>query len=76
VIAHSACTFILPSLSAAFAPKNAPRWMTERTHGCWCSSWRMTRNGLRVWRRGAWRKPKRGEVHKVKPWLFENWKST
>lgn len=32
--------------------------------GCWCSSWRETKNGLRIWRRGAWRKPEVREVRR------------
>jgi hypothetical protein len=71
-IAHRGCTLILPSLSATELPKDAPRWMRERTHGCWCSGWRATTRGLRIWRRGGWRKPEPGEVRRVKkPWLYE-----
>ncbi len=59
---HRNCTLILPAPSASQLPTAAPRWMFERTHGCWCSGWRMTRNGMRVWRCGAWCKPKPGEL--------------
>lgn len=61
---HRNCTVILPGRPAPEAPK---RWMRERTHGCWCSAWRELKNGeLRVWRRGAWRKPCKGELRNVK----------
>lgn len=64
---HRCCTFILPDASKPERLwKNSPRWARERTHGCWCASWRMTRNGLRIWKRGAWRKPKPGEVRRVR----------
>lgn len=63
---HHRCTLILPSLTAAqlreLHPGRVPRWMRERTHGCWCSSWRLTQMGFRIWRRGSWRKPKPGEL--------------
>lgn len=59
---HFVCTAILPSIPRDKLPEQCPRWWRERTHGCWCSAWRMTRNGLRVWRGGRWAKPKPGEV--------------
>lgn len=64
---HRNCTFILPNdnrgLSSIYTPK--------RTHGCWCSAWRLTRNGMRIWRRGAWRKAKPGELRQVKGHALE-----
>ena len=60
---HRGCTLILPGrMPPANDPARAPKWWAGRTHGCWCSSWRKTRNGLRIWRRGAWRKPRKGEL--------------
>lgn len=64
---HLNCTYILPSPARTKFRKNpkTPRCYRERTHGCWCSSWRLLKNGeYRVWRRGAWRKPKPGEVRR------------
>ena len=66
LFAHRACTFILPDGRKHPWPAMAPRFLRERTHGCWCSSWRLTRNGLRVWRRGAWRKALPGDLRRVK----------
>jgi hypothetical protein len=66
--AHGGCTLILQVMDPSNLPKKAPRWRRERTHGCWCSGWRKTRNGFRIWRRGAWRKPKRGEFRMVADW--------
>jgi len=72
---HRACTFIIPDAKLPRPPTaGAPRFLRERTHGCWCASWRMTRNGLRVWRRGSWRKPKPGELRRVKGAALERWK--
>lgn len=63
---HRACTFILPDGEHNHPPgRPAPRWLLERTHGCWCSSWKMTRNGLRIRRRGSWRKANPGELRRV-----------
>lgn len=60
---HHGCTAILPSVSAVHAPPNAPQWMREQTHGCWCSAWRIGHGGrFMVYRRGGWREPARGEV--------------
>jgi hypothetical protein len=56
---HYNCTYILPG---KLRPEAPVKWMRERTHGCCCSAWRMTANGLRIWRSGAWRKPKPGEL--------------
>lgn len=34
-----------------------------RTHGCWCSSWKlMADDSWRIWRKGRWLRPKSGEV--------------
>ena len=60
---HLNCTYIMPSRLRKRATD--PRWLRERTHGCWCSSWKLLKNGeYRIWRRGAWRKPKPGEVRR------------
>lgn len=60
---HHACTAILPSLDARHLPPDAPRWMREQTHGCYCSAWLINADGsLAVWRGGAWQAPSRGEV--------------
>jgi len=59
---HLNCTYILPGRSF---PEGRERWMRERTHGCWCSAWKLLANGqYRIWRCGAWRKPKSGEVRR------------
>lgn len=78
---HRNCTFILDERPKPFGPRvhpylrrGFPRFLRERTHGCWCSSWRLTRNGMRIWRRGAWRKPKPGELRRVKGEALERWK--
>lgn len=71
---HRACTFIMPDVSRRARsargdpyPTDMPQYMRDRTHGCWCSSWRMTEHsGLLVWRRGAWRRPKPGELVRVR----------
>lgn len=67
--AHRRCTYILdgrPSLSVASDPRY-PRFLRERTHGCWCSSWKLIDDGTwRVWRRGRWVRPKHREVYSPK----------
>lgn len=57
---HRNCTYILPGKSFAGSPF---KWMQERTHGCWCSSWKlMADDSWRIWRKGRWLRPKSGEV--------------
>lgn len=60
---HKGCTVICADTGRAW-PRTAPKFIRERTHGCWCSSWRLTRNGLRVWRQGRWQKPRPREVQR------------
>lgn len=60
---HRNCTEIMPA-TPLVAPVGFPGWWSERTHGCWCSAWRMTKAGLRVRRHGRWAVPNRGEVTK------------
>lgn len=66
---HRNCTFILPAIAGHELPKGSPAWWRERTHGCWCSSWRLTSRGWRVRRKGRWAKPRPGELrrHKARP---------
>lgn len=73
---HRNCSFILPGRveGRQMYVEGLPQHVRERTHGCWCSSWRMSRNGLRIWRRGAWRKPKSGELRRVRGNALERWK--
>lgn len=57
----------MPDANAILPGKSWPdgreKWMRERTHGCWCSSWRQLPNGeWRIWRLGRWCKPKPGEL--------------
>ncbi len=61
---HRNCTYILPGrIRDQFRTPDMKRQWRERTHGCWCASWRQLANGqLRIWRDGAWRKPKPGEL--------------
>lgn len=70
VVAHHSCTFILPALTrqnvGARTWKKLPRWMREQTHGCWCSAWRLTERGWRVWRRGRWSIPRPSEIYNPK----------
>lgn len=65
VPAHRRCTVILPAMPREKLPAGLPHWAYKRTHVCWCSAWRETRNGLRIWRRGAWRKPQQGELRMI-----------
>ena len=70
---HVACTFIMAaSARVRQEPPNpaAPRGIAERTHACWCSSWKlMTDGSWRVWRKGRWVRPMAGEV-KMR-WVWE-----
>ncbi len=70
---HHRCTYILPSnMAAHVAAKDIaslPKWMTSRTHGCWCSSWKLTGDGWRVWRKGRWLRPKPRELQMR--WVIE-----
>lgn len=64
---HFNCSLILPGeMRRVSFGQASPPWWAGRTHGCWCSSWRLTKNGFRIWRRGAYRKPKPGELRRVK----------
>lgn len=57
---------ILPAADVKVRP-DAPTWMHECTHGCWCSSWRWSfRIGWRVYRGGRWTPPNPGEVRPVR----------
>ena len=58
---HRNCTYILPGRSY---PKSKARVLRERTHGCWCSSWREIPGGFQIWRDGKWAKPKAGELRR------------
>lgn len=64
---HKNCTLIL---DAKFEwPETCPAWMRERTHGCWCSAWKLTEEGMMIWRENMWQKPKKGEIHRMpKKW--------
>lgn len=57
---HRNCTYILPGRSY---PDATDKMFRERTHGCWCSSWKKTTDGKwKQWRNGKWATPKTGEV--------------
>ena len=57
---HLNCSYILPGKAN---PDGREQWMRERTHGCWCSAWKITDEGAwLIWRNGQWCKPKRGEL--------------
>jgi hypothetical protein len=56
---HRNCTYILPGKSY---PEGREKWMRERTHGCWCSAWKLNDGQWRIWRLGRWCKPKPGEL--------------
>lgn len=59
---HQHCTVMFPKLDRLMS-KGAPKWITERTHSCWCSAWRLMRDETwRVWRKGRWVKPLPGEI--------------
>lgn len=62
-LCHRNCTYILPGRSI---PDAKQKWLREKTHGCWCSSWKMTENGLRIWKNGRWSKPSKGELRHSK----------
>ena len=60
---HLNCTFILPGKSYPDSPK---KWLQERTHGCWCSAWKLLPNGeWRIWRKSRWCRPKPGELRRT-----------
>ena len=62
---HRNCTVIMPSLH--ISPFLTGKQWKERTHGCWCSSWKQLDNEeMRIWRLGRWCKPKKGELGKIK----------
>jgi hypothetical protein len=62
-VSHRGCTILLSSgygSTAAVLP-------ADRTHGCWCSSWKLLPDGTwRQWRRGRWCRPVAGDV-RVRP---------
>jgi hypothetical protein len=65
IVSHRNCTWILPDGHQWTNRDCLPKWVQKRTHGCWCSSWRLLKNGeWRIWRDGAYRKPKPGELIK------------
>lgn len=64
---HFACTKILPDPRKEGEKIQGPKWMIERTHGCWCSSWRQNEDGTFMqWRNGRWMRPIKGSI-KSKP---------
>jgi len=65
-IGRHGCGFkILPSLrvpSLRVCAETASKQWRERTHGCWCSSWKYDEeHGWYVWRNGCWYRPRKGE---------------
>ena len=68
---HWICTKIEPVSKSlqerVLKSPNAPKWMRERTHGCWCSAWKQKEDGTFLhWRDGRWQEPIRGSI-KSKP---------
>jgi hypothetical protein len=63
VMSHLNCSLILPGRSLAGAKQ---QWLRERTHGCWCSSWRVVNGEYMIWRDERWQKPKPGELRRSK----------
>lgn len=71
---HAACTYILPAPPKSFLASNPdrPRWITEHTHSCWCSPWKLMADGSwRVWRKGRWLRPLPGEVKLRWVWVVD-----
>jgi hypothetical protein len=62
-VGHRRCTLILSSHLST--DPRMPRYIREATHCCWCSAWRRTRVGWRVWRNGRWLTPNKREVQRV-----------
>jgi len=68
---HWQCTRLEPlndgyKTVIALSPE-APKWVKEQTHLCYCSAWKQNEDGtFRHWREGAWREPIRGAI-KSKP---------
>ena len=57
---HKGCTTILP---VDQNPRSTKQELREATHACWCCFWKIGPPGeMFVWRDGAWKKPKIGEV--------------
>ena len=62
---HRNCTAILPAVKRKEIDELFPAWMRERTHGCWCSAWKLDEDGQWwVWRDRQWCKPNKGEMTK------------
>lgn len=59
---HRNCSHILPGRSF---PEAEDQWLRERTHGCWCSSWKEIDGKMHIWREGEWQKPKPGELRRI-----------
>ena len=58
--AHRNCTWIM---KARCYPSSPEKMLRERTHGCWCSSWRQRHDGAFLhWRKGKWLRPTKGDV--------------
>jgi len=70
---HAGCTYLLPRPSRVRQEPlhpATPRWLTEHTHSCWCSSWKLLASGeWRVWRKGRWLRPAPREVRLR--WVWE-----
>lgn len=67
--AHRGCTYIMPDSKKWQMRRQVKEiyadvpWMLERTHGCWCSSWKQTDDGWLIWRDEQWQKPHQGEFY-------------
>jgi len=60
-MSHRNCTVILPGSSY---PNAKEQWRRERTHGCWCSSWRLDQGEYKIWKNDQWETPSKGELRK------------
>lgn len=62
-VGHQRCSLILPGTVRSPGVRKLGRKWREQTHGCWCSAWRLLRDGSwRVWRGGRWTTPEPGEL--------------
>lgn len=57
---HRRCTYILPATfpSTLLIDKA----LSQGTHACWCSSWKLKDGKWQIWRRKRWERPQRGEL--------------